>query len=712
MTSLGWLHLTDLHHGMSEQASLLPAVRQLFFEDLERLHAVAGPWDLVLFTGDLVQTGTSAEFEGLDRTLERLFAHLERLGSRPVLLCVPGNHDLVRPRPSAVVRALRHWHDERDIQDEFWKSRENEYRAVVEGAFAPYAAFMEQWRKDHPPPPDLRIEQTPGALPGDLATVVHKKGLRVGVVGLNSAFLQLTGDDYEGRLDLSPVQLQTATGGDAPDWLEKNHLNVLLTHHPPEWLHVRTLSSFRAEIAPPGWFAMHLFGHMHEPTSDFRQMAGAPVERRLQGASLFGLEKWGAGEPRIHGYAAGRIDVRGAEGKLSIWPRIDQILKSGQRKIVPDHSFDLDGQGAFHTPLPVRALESPRSPSLRPPSPTLPPADLGPVQDPGGPYDRRWYVPPEETVRDVLSRLRQPGQPVAIWGPSLFGKTWLLRHALNALGEDSPDNRIVLVNLRQLGAECMGSLASFTYEFALHVAEKLSLDPAIVDAVQQRSGTPLRKLDRLLRLHVLPEIKGALVLAIDHADDLGQRPWSDDFFGLLRAFCDDAASEPWSRLRIAVGMSTAPALVTTNVHRSPFANVASQIRLLDLDQDKVARLSALHALDWSAEEIEALMNLVGGHPFLVRLAMVHAARNKVPLATLLDDDSPIFDPFLDRIRWLLSKSPALLSALRALAGTDDHKADPEALIRLRHAGIARLVDGEYRIRYPLYMRLLSSAKPT
>ncbi|MBI3273154.1 MAG: SUMF1/EgtB/PvdO family nonheme iron enzyme [Planctomycetes bacterium] len=58
---------------------------------------MSGPWDVVFFTGDLANAGDPAEYDELDRILERTWEHFGSLGSSPLLLPVPGNHDLVRP---------------------------------------------------------------------------------------------------------------------------------------------------------------------------------------------------------------------------------------------------------------------------------------------------------------------------------------------------------------------------------------------------------------------------------------------------------------------------------------------------------------------------------------------------------------------------------------------------------------------------------------
>jgi hypothetical protein len=689
---------------MKGQKTLWPAVRQQLFDDLSRLHEEAGPWDLILFTGDLTQTGTKAEFEGLTETLERLWAHLEKLGSKPLLFTVPGNHDLVRPKPTAVVKALRHFHEDRDIQAEFWRDARSEYRATIVEAFAPYAAWARAWADRHLPPLGLSITRREGILPGDVTATIEKEGIVLGVAGFNSAFLQLTADNYEGRLHLDPRQLHEACGGDGPDWIERHHVSMLLTHHPPEWLHVGSLAQFRAEIAPPGWFQTHLFGHMHEPTADFRQIGGAPSERRIQAASLFGLEGWGDGShERIHGYSAGRFEIDGEQGTLAVWPRIATLVKAGFRKLVPDQSFDLDQTSAFRSRVSVRAIANKRAMPSNPPA--VPSGAL--LQDPGGPYDPLWYIGRDAPEREALHLLRQAGQAVAIWGPELFGKTWLQKHLIARLVASSPESRVISINLRLTGGDTLGTLQQFLEDFTVQVVEALGLDAELVGAAWRRPGSPLRRVTWLFEKHLLPSSPKDLVLAVDQADRIWQQPWSDDFFGMLRSWSEAAASPPWSRLRLLVAMSTTPALLSSTTTQSPFANVAYEIRLTDLTAAQIERLAALHGLAWKSGEVERLVSLVGGHPFLTRLAMVKAARERAELAALLDEDSPIFEPFLDRLRWRLARRPELLEALRGIRRGEIPTGN-EAPFRLYRAGLIDDTGGTPALRYRLYERLLPS----
>jgi 3',5'-cyclic AMP phosphodiesterase CpdA len=95
MAHISWLHLTDLHCGMQDQPWLWPGVRVIFFEDLRKLYDKCGPWDLILFTGDLTYSGAASQFQQVNDLFEQLWEAFDKLHFKPQLLAVPGNHDLV-----------------------------------------------------------------------------------------------------------------------------------------------------------------------------------------------------------------------------------------------------------------------------------------------------------------------------------------------------------------------------------------------------------------------------------------------------------------------------------------------------------------------------------------------------------------------------------------------------------------------------------------
>ena len=224
------MHLTDLHWGLEGQACLWPTLRQPFFEDLARVLERTGPVDAVLFTGDLGQSGKSEQFEALKvGFLDRLWARLGELGSgEAVLLAVPGNHDLNRAmKRSAALDMLRMREGFGHIGEDFWRDPGCDYRLVVRDAFGAYS----QWWEGETRRPPL----TAGALPGDFACTLRAGEHRVGIVGLNTTFLQLSAGDHKERLAWHPTQVHQACG-DAGDWCDQHDLRLLLTHQGPSWL--------------------------------------------------------------------------------------------------------------------------------------------------------------------------------------------------------------------------------------------------------------------------------------------------------------------------------------------------------------------------------------------------------------------------------------------------------------------------------------------
>lgn len=336
--SFAWLHLTDFHFGLKGQKFLWPNLRQPFLDDLAQVHERTGPWQAVLFTGDFVQQGKSEEFREMQKeVLDRLWAKLDELGSgAAVLLAVPGNHDLYRPDSTGdnpAVDVLLEKDGFNRVASKFWDNPAGAYRRVINDSLAAYS----EWWKDAPQRPTAHI--TTGIIPGDFACTLECGGRRIGIVGLNTTFLQLQGGDYQGKLVWDARQLHAVCGAAVDDWLNQHHVCVLLTHQGPDWLTPQARKHGENEIAPAGRFASHLFGHMHETCLNYIRKIGAGNAVRLcQGCSVFGMEMFG--EPpklvRSHGYSAGRIEFTKSSAILRLWPRI-ATNKTGPWRFIPDH---------------------------------------------------------------------------------------------------------------------------------------------------------------------------------------------------------------------------------------------------------------------------------------------------------------------------------------------------------------------------------------
>ena len=402
MPTIRWLHLTDLHIGMNGQAPLWPNMEQAVLDDLAYLQKEIGPWDLVLFTGDLTQKGTKEEFEAFEKHLQKLWDRFRGWGFEPKLLAVPGNHDLVRPEDptdSTLITLLHNW-SLPTVQAPFWEKADSPQRRLITTAFENYA---EWWQHTAIPKPDTLNS---GLLPGDWSATFTKDVHDLGIVGLNSAYLQLAGGNFEKKLHLDVRQLHQACIGNGAEWTRQQDACLLLTHHPISWLSDEAQKHFSDEIHfPPERFALHLFGHQHEANLTTVSHGGGNERRVLQGSSLFGLEHWGEAQAkREHGYSLSELQMEDSEYKLRVWPRRAIEKQGGGRKLDRDQSFDLDERDGGTKPIVVKrsanhAATSPDKAAL-PHTPAPSPA-LAPSYDPRNPP---FYVPYRQKGDQVIGR--------------------------------------------------------------------------------------------------------------------------------------------------------------------------------------------------------------------------------------------------------------------------------------------------------------------
>lgn len=710
MPSIRWLHLTDLHVGTPGMSHLWPAMKASLYRDVEDLHAVAGPFDVVLFSGDLVHSGQDTEYGSLTALLDDLWTHLRKLGSSPVLLAVPGNHDLARPSEGTpVVRALLNWAHDQDLRGTlFWdEDKGKEYRGVVETAFEGYVRWWRAWSGAHPLPASVERNDA-GLLPGEFSATIRKEGLSLGIAGLNTSFLHLSGKVERGQLALHPSQLHRACGGDPNVWTARHHLCILMTHHPPEWLAPDAGAYYQGEIFLPDWFAGHVCGHLHEPRVAVQSIGGGPAHRLYQGASLFGMETWdsaqGRRESRVHGYCASRLELD-AHGRLTLrsWPRIaHRYPATGRWSIVPDYEhFALDGRVANSFAIELR----PRDPAMPPPS--RPHACV--PQPPGLGYDPAWYVPRDIEDR-ALSTLRQAGAPLILTGAPMVGTSTVLHRLVHQLKEERlPGGRANIV----LDVDC-ASIAEAALDDAdacllelgarlvqAHSSAGTSDRPvdvqASLDEAWRGPATPERKLTALVEQVVLTRQPERVVVALDRFDKIIGRGAAGAVIRAFRRWIELRTTGRWAALRLMLAAAGVSLLFDRVDEVSEFFAVHTAVRVDGLRTQELRRLAALYGRPWLDEELERIVELVDGQPYLSRLILYLEATG-TPKGELLDLDRLRDEHCATHLRqlWLrLKDRPDLLEPLRAIL--EGREISRDGYDRLSIAGLVRRKEGAYTV---------------
>ena len=710
MAALRWLHLTDLHVGSTIPASWQGMLANLD-EDLAKTQRYAGgPFDLVLFTGDLVQRGNSDEYLKLDEVLDDFWGVLKKHGSNPVLLAVPGNHDLVRPAEHlSAGRAIVRWKDEPDFPEIFWdNTKGREYRDVVTNAFGPYSEWIKRWRDRYPLPSWIKIREE-GKIPGDFAATIDRDGIKLGVIGLNSTFLQLSKRIGLGDLILDPRQFHVLCDNRPQAWIEHHDLSLLMSHHPPEWLSPSVHPEYKNQIYRTNWFFGHFCGHLHVARAEERRIGGAETERIFQGTSLLGemeLEtRDGKRIERIIGYGATRLERKDTDFEMRLWPRLLNRGPDGRDQMVPDRNgYRLEDDRSAVWPRLGRSLSTSHAFETISTSPAKTPVS----EPPGRGYNVNWYVPPPKDPEPaILANLANPGTPVVLMAPPLFGKSTFLQRIVSRLREeDQKRDRGGLVLTLNLGAlseqapenpeTCIRELAEllaeqYNNELARIGRTQVDGDAWVTKAWARPSAAEL-KLRWLLQKNIINQSHDRIVLVIDRFDRLAERPASFPVAQLLRSFSEEAQQDEgdWSKVRIILATTGSHALLRTRIDAvSELFNTTFNVRLEPLGLRELRVLRDRYGVDWSDDHLKTLHDLTGGWPYLSR-QILYLASGGIPTNELLDEQRLMAEHCSLQLRqlWLhVCEYDQLRRVVCALLDGATLGKDESQM--LHHAGLAR-----------------------
>lgn len=318
MKQLTFLHFSDLHMGNKVAKPFLSHIKSELLKDIKYISGELGKIDVIFMTGDLVQTGSDTEYKEFEGFMNSILSLLKDYGSNPYLFFVPGNHDMERLSETSepTHQALKMWNNNPDVRKNiFWEG--GAYTRYCKERFNNYCNFVKRYS-------NIPLGTTKeGVLPGDYFTSVEINGLKLGVLGLNSSFLQIEHGDFHGKLGIYLKQIESIFGSQYVETLSQNDVNILLTHHNIDWYEPDSRDEYLGEIYLKDHILEHYCGHNHIPQTDYTSHNYALESRVNVGPSLCGLEYFGDKVERIHGYHAGRYVIYD-DGRIvkQIYPRL------------------------------------------------------------------------------------------------------------------------------------------------------------------------------------------------------------------------------------------------------------------------------------------------------------------------------------------------------------------------------------------------------
>ena len=320
-----------------------------------------------------------------------------------------------------------------------------------------------------------------------------------------------------------------------------------------------------------------------------------------------------------------------------------------------------------------------------------------PLENPEGqvPLNSPFYVerPPKEA--DCYETILKPAALIRIKAPRQLGKTSLMTRILHHASQHG--YKTVSLNFQSADAEFLGSLDKFLQWFCASIADELNL-PDQLDKYWKGILGSKNKCTKYFERYLLPEINSPIALGLDEVDQVFKHPEiASDFFGLLRAWHERSKNDvDWKKLALVI-VHSKEVYIPLNINQSPF-NVGVPIELPDLNRAQVQDLIQRHGMSWNDSQVEELINLVDGHPYLLRVALYQIARGRITLKRLQEIAPTEEGPYSDHLRRHLLNLQAdeeLLAAFkRAIATHKPVDVGATAAFKLRSMGLVKLLGND------------------
>ncbi len=318
------------------------------------------------------------------------------------------------------------------------------------------------------------------------------------------------------------------------------------------------------------------------------------------------------------------------------------------------------------------------------------------------------YVKRSPIEDNCYNTILQPGSLIRIKAPQQMGKTLLLSKILTQV--EQKQYRTVKLNLQELDKDNFESLDKFLKVFCRYVSHYLGLPDKVTDLWTQTFGSKIN-CRVYFEEYLLPTIDSHLVLGLDDVDRIfHHEDIATDFLSLLRVWYEEGQNRGiWQKFRLILVHST-EVYVPLDSNQSPF-NVGFPINLREFRPEEVWELAKAHQFNWQADQIEQLTQLVGGHPYLVRLVLDAIVQQELTLDQVIELAPTESGPFATHLRrhlLCLKEHPELVKAMtKVVAGSEPILLNTIQAFQLHSMGLVHLERNQVRIRNSLYQQYFS-----
>lgn len=328
--------------------------------------------------------------------------------------------------------------------------------------------------------------------------------------------------------------------------------------------------------------------------------------------------------------------------------------------------------------------------------------------------DTNVYIERPPIEEKCLRAILQPGALIRIKAPHKMGKTLILEKILNHAREQG--YQTVKLDLKLADKSILTDLETFLQWLCSYVSGVLEKEANLDYYWQNTSGFNI-SCTTYFQNHLLAKADNPLVLAIDNFERLFVcKNIFSDFCLLLRSWYEiakqsDRMGRIWKKLRLVVVNST-EVYPTLDINRSPF-NVGLAIDLPEFNQNQVEKIVSQYQLETELGEqnIIKIMNLVGGHPYLVQEVISNFKSQEIYLESLLGIASTsqgIFSSHLGEILEILQADSQLeLAYKKVVTALEPVQLNPKITFKLHSLGLVKIIGNDCLPSCDLYRQYFS-----
>lgn len=298
----------------------------------------------------------------------------------------------------------------------------------------------------------------------------------------------------------------------------------------------------------------------------------------------------------------------------------------------------------------------------------------------------KFYVQREEEHR-WLEAVCKLGETIRVKGAHQMGKSSLLARMQQKAKDNAQE--VMYLDFERLDKENFSNLDKLLYYIALRMAKNWQAS-CLPNKYWSTDLGAMDKLTEFVLEEILKKADLPVVLILDNVDKVFDYQYRNEFFSLIRAWHNERAfDENWDKINIVLAYSTEAFLFIQDINQSPF-NVGFSIELTDFSRLKLEEMNLKHQrIIQSIDEIESLRKLLGGHPYLLRMAFYQIAQKGISVSqlcqTACNDDGP-FAEHLYRYLNKLDKNKDLGNAMLSILKTNQCPSN-EIFYRLRASGL-------------------------